>query len=554
MSLLPAPYTGTARAIFLGNRGNWVLDTVQGNKVAEGAGELVGEKWIMGALDGAEIREINYIDNNNPGDALLATNDHASYPLEDGIDFNGEFSRLDTQATYNVTVNYLEGDAKGEFTARFNVLQLENGDLYLVPSYETGTQHYLDNFKIHSVTLDSVAADSNDNLFNHKGTIAEPDTYQVLYIGNLPHGLLDISDTNGAPDNSAAYLGTEYDQRSMWLETISYFDGADYKSSAGNGLLGTNNSGFSGADGIIFNGVASELDSFQRFNAEAIVMRNGVEETITLRVHVWQTKNGETFIIPSGVDGHQKRLNDVEILSIKLISTVKHVSDTLVYGNIGITGSTQPCFVTGTMIETERGRVAVEDLRVGDMVRTWDHGYQPISWIRGRPMPEVFDQLREEKRAIRIKAGAFGMLGPQQDLYVSAMHRLKVANEQTEALFGERAVLAHARHLVGLPGIELAPPLPNRAYYHILFATHEIIFANGMASESLYLGPVTLRALGTEGRREVESLTPELASPDFTPPRARRFLNRNEARQLVKAMLAAPSEHLLNTFNDARMM
>ena len=39
------------------------------------------------------------------------------------------------------------------------------------------------------------------------------------------------------------------------------------------------------------------------------------------------------------------------------------------------------CFARGTRIETQDGIVLIEDLKVGDLVRTLDHGAQPIRWI-----------------------------------------------------------------------------------------------------------------------------------------------------------------------------
>ncbi|QUJ76733.1 Hint domain-containing protein [Sulfitobacter albidus] len=40
-----------------------------------------------------------------------------------------------------------------------------------------------------------------------------------------------------------------------------------------------------------------------------------------------------------------------------------------------------PCFTPGTRIATDRGGLRVEDLRVGDLVKTRDNGLQPIRWI-----------------------------------------------------------------------------------------------------------------------------------------------------------------------------
>lgn len=39
------------------------------------------------------------------------------------------------------------------------------------------------------------------------------------------------------------------------------------------------------------------------------------------------------------------------------------------------------CFTLGTLIDTDRGPVPIEELSVGDRVATLDHGFQPIRWV-----------------------------------------------------------------------------------------------------------------------------------------------------------------------------
>ena len=58
-----------------------------------------------------------------------------------------------------------------------------------------------------------------------------------------------------------------------------------------------------------------------------------------------------------------------------------------------------PCFLGGTLIETNKGQVPVEELRQGDMVKTIDDGYKPVEVIGTRMIPHfamderVKDQL-----------------------------------------------------------------------------------------------------------------------------------------------------------------
>lgn len=161
-----------------------------------------------------------------------------------------------------------------------------------------------------------------------------------------------------------------------------------------------------------------------------------------------------------------------------------------------------PCFVKGTLIETESGPLPVECLRVGDLVRTLDHGNQPIRWI-GRRTVSGHDTLAP----IRVDAGA---LGNHRPLLVSPQHRLLLSDWRTEVLFGQSQVLVAAKHLVD--GRAIRPvPRPRVTYLHFTLDRHEVVFAEGLATESLYLGDMALAALDRAARDELAAIFPELA-------------------------------------------
>ncbi len=60
-----------------------------------------------------------------------------------------------------------------------------------------------------------------------------------------------------------------------------------------------------------------------------------------------------------------------------------------------------PCFVAGTPIDTASGPRAIETLRPGDLVRTLDHGLQPLRWIGVRRVTGLGSFA-----PVRIAAGA----------------------------------------------------------------------------------------------------------------------------------------------------
>ena len=76
--------------------------------------------------------------------------------------------------------------------------------------------------------------------------------------------------------------------------------------------------------------------------------------------------------------------------------------------------ATPLCFASGTLIATDRGLVAVEDLETGDMVMTADDGLQPLRWIARTSVSSATLAREPAFRAILIKAGAFDTLVPER--------------------------------------------------------------------------------------------------------------------------------------------
>jgi len=184
------------------------------------------------------------------------------------------------------------------------------------------------------------------------------------------------------------------------------------------------------------------------------------------------------------------------------------------------------CFTRGTMIVTEDGEKTIEDLVAGDMVMTRDHGLQELRWIGSRVVPAMGNFA-----PIMIKAGA---MANDRDLLVSPQHRMVVEGWKSELLFGEREVLAAAKHLVNNDTI-YAKEGDEVEYFHMLFDTHEIVFANGAASESFHPGEVGIAALTNEARDEIYDLFPELRDNVGTyGPAARTSLKGHEAKVLAQ--------------------
>lgn len=183
------------------------------------------------------------------------------------------------------------------------------------------------------------------------------------------------------------------------------------------------------------------------------------------------------------------------------------------------------CFAEGTKIATPCGDIDISNLFPGDLVETFDHGAQPLRWIGQR---RVTGQGRHAPICI-----SSGTIGNKRDLFVSPMHRVLVSGWQAELLFGEPEVLVPAKHLLGCDGVYQAPR-ESLTYYHLLFDTHEIIFADGVPCESFHPGVQAMSALQDAQRNEVLSLFPELeGGASSAHETARMSLKAVEGRRLA---------------------
>src|SRR5579863_7167038 len=80
------------------------------------------------------------------------------------------------------------------------------------------------------------------------------------------------------------------------------------------------------------------------------------------------------------------------------------------------------CFCRGTLILTDKGEVAVEDLKIGDRVVTLSGASKPIMWIGfGRDLVTRANRLA---RPVVVQAGAIVGEVPRRDLYLTHRHAL----------------------------------------------------------------------------------------------------------------------------------
>ena len=180
------------------------------------------------------------------------------------------------------------------------------------------------------------------------------------------------------------------------------------------------------------------------------------------------------------------------------------------------------CFTPGTRIATPHGARDIADLKVGDMVVTRDHGLQPIRWIQSRTVPAM-----DKFAPIRIRPGV--VTGQERDLLVSPQHRMMFNGYRAELLFGESEVLVSAKHLID-GNLVTQDAGGDVTYIHMMFDEHEVVYAEGAATESFHPGDVGLSAISDPAREELFALFPELRSNlGGYGSTARRCLKKHEA-------------------------
>ena len=229
--------------------------------------------------------------------------------------------------------------------------------------------------------------------------------------------------------------------------------------------------------------VSAALDSI--FAVDATVLLGNGSVIFVNNMVVFQTTAGDLFLYES--EGTSSNLDGLTIQAIR-IDTI--AADAFVGVSAStfssIEGANVVCFCKGTVIATPQGEARIEDLAAGDAVLTKDHGPQRILWIGQTLHSGLNLRLDPRRLPVRIEKDAFGRGMPCRDLLVSRQHRLMVESKNAAGEIEE--YLIPAKDLLEVPGVEVAQNVTGVTYYHLLLQNHEVLWAEGMPSESLYLG------------------------------------------------------------------
>ncbi len=131
-----------------------------------------------------------------------------------------------------------------------------------------------------------------------------------------------------------------------------------------------------------------------------------------------------------------------------------------------------PCFLPGTRIAVPGGETNVEDLSVGDLVRTVHGVRRRIIWI-GTGCALASPGRRNAATPVIVRKGALAENVPNRDLRVTKGHALYLDG-----------VLIPVEFLVNHRSIMWDDHTREVRLYHIELEQHDILLANGAAAES----------------------------------------------------------------------
>ncbi len=195
------------------------------------------------------------------------------------------------------------------------------------------------------------------------------------------------------------------------------------------------------------------------------------------------------------------------------------------------------CFTPDTRIATEYGPRAIAELQAGDRILTRDNGPQEILWRGHRRMSGARLHVMPHLRPIRFATGALGFGRPDQELLVSPQHRMLVKGQTALALFNTPEVLVAAQDLVNDRTIMVDHSAREVTYVHILLAQHNIVWANGLETESFHPSNTALDTVADDQRAGLLDILPEIAAnPHAYGDYARRNISAAEAAILRHEM------------------
>ncbi len=189
----------------------------------------------------------------------------------------------------------------------------------------------------------------------------------------------------------------------------------------------------------------------------------------------------------------------------------------------------------GTILGTEEGPVAIEDMIPGMKVETRDGGFQPVAWIGTMSIAPQMPFAHMPARLFRIPVDSFGPSRPMPDLMLAPHARLLHRSPKLQTAIGsEQALTTVTAFEDGNTVIRVAPVSPV-AVYHLAFHEHHILRANGLEIESFHPGDDVYGTIGDDSIKLFMSFFPHLEALAHFGPLVAPRLTVQEYETVVAA-------------------
>lgn len=279
-----------------------------------------------------------------------------------------------------------------------------------------------------------------------------------------------------------------------------------------------NSSGATTSEDVFYSGMAS--------NGKYALseMPSGVSTTLSI-------DNGNSVI---SLLAGSKWDNSYVGTQMKTGTNVSNISIYRYYGS-DITNSPVICFLSGTMINTINGYVAVEDIQINDQIVTYNglvKGYKSVIW-KGYNTVNVNKNLNDDKAGypVRVLKNAIADGVPFKDLLITPEHCL---------FFNGHFVPAYM--LINGTSIYYDHSITEYTYYHIETEEHSVIMADGMLTESyldtgnrhgFYQDDNVISICNRKKLWNVESAAPLATDREFVEPIFNQIIQRIETLGLT---------------------
>lgn len=168
-------------------------------------------------------------------------------------------------------------------------------------------------------------------------------------------------------------------------------------------------------------------------------------------------------------------------------------------------------FARGTLVPTEFGDVAVEDLLPGMRIETVNGELKPVRWIGSMQItPGPQDGRATTSNLFRVMSDSFGYGRPSPDLMLGPNARYVMKSQGLMDYIGASQALAPVATLADGMNVIQVSPMATVETFHFALDQHDVIRANGIELETYHPGANCTTRLPGELRERFLALFPYL--------------------------------------------